>query len=61
LLRQNVVHRIILQVRLTSKLRRFIAASTKSYGKVKLVLKHNRFWVETSDMEVRSGSSVQQL
>ncbi|KAF6251089.1 hypothetical protein COO60DRAFT_1629131 [Scenedesmus sp. NREL 46B-D3] len=40
------------KVRLTSKLRRFIAASTKSYGKVKLVLKHNRFWVETSDMEV---------
>lgn len=43
-------------MRLTSKLRRFIAASTKSYGKVKLVLKHNRFWVETSDMEVRFRS-----
>jgi predicted methyltransferase MtxX (methanogen marker protein 4) len=29
-----------------------VVVSTKSYGKVKLVLKHNRFWVETSDLEV---------
>jgi DNA excision repair protein ERCC-3 len=45
-------------VKLTGKLKRFIANATKSYGKVKLVLKHNRFWVETADMEVCQGLVV---
>eukprot|EP00775_Hariotina_reticulata_P008390 gene8390-8574_t len=40
------------KVKLTGKLKRFISNATKSYGKVKLVLKHNKFWVETADMEV---------
>eukprot|EP00878_Enallax_costatus_P006782 GHUV01007109.1.p1 GENE.GHUV01007109.1~~GHUV01007109.1.p1 ORF type:complete len:1248 (+),score=504.27 GHUV01007109.1:413-4156(+) len=38
------------KVRLTDDLKRFIRSSTKSYGKAKLVLKHNKFWVETSDL-----------
>jgi hypothetical protein len=33
--------------------------SADSYGKVKLVLKHKRFWVETSDMEVRKVRLLQ--
>jgi DNA excision repair protein ERCC-3 len=40
------------QVKLSSALKKFIAGSTRSYGKVKLVLKHNRFWVETADTKV---------
>jgi DNA excision repair protein ERCC-3 len=39
-------------VKLSPALKNFIAGSTRSYGKVKLVLKHNRFWVETADSKV---------
>ena len=46
-----------LQVKLSSALKNFIAASTRSYGKVKLVLKHNKFWVETADTKVRHNTS----
>lgn len=42
----------ILQVKLSASLKNFIAGCTRSYGKVKLVLKHNRFWVETADVKV---------
>lgn len=43
---------LCVQVKLSAALRKFIAGSTRSYGKVKLVLKHNRFWVETADAKV---------
>jgi DNA excision repair protein ERCC-3 len=42
----------VCQVKLSPALKKFIAGSTRSYGKVKLVLKHNRFWVETADTKV---------
>jgi hypothetical protein len=45
------------QVKLSPALKNFIAGSTRSYGKVKLVLKHNRFWVETADTKVRVGGN----
>lgn len=45
-----------MQVRLTDELKRFIRSSTKSYGKAKLVLKHNKFWVETSDLKVTASA-----
>jgi len=43
---------VCLQVKLSSALKNFISSSTRSYGKVKLVLKENKFWVETADTKV---------
>jgi len=35
-----------------SAIKSFIAASTKSFGKVRLVLKHTKYWVESNDPDV---------
>jgi len=43
---------LCLQVKLSSALKSLISSSTCSYGKVKLVLKENKFWVETADTKV---------
>ena len=40
------------QVGVPPELSRFIHDSTVNFGKVKVVLKHNRFWVESPDKAV---------
>ncbi|KAI9762190.1 MAG: transcription factor TFIIH complex ERCC-3 subunit [Candelina submexicana] len=40
------------KVTIPDNIREFILSCTRSYGKVKLVLKHNRYFVESSDPEM---------
>lgn len=40
------------KTRLPEGLKEFITASTQSFGKVRLVLKHNRYYIESSDASV---------
>ncbi|CAD7703650.1 unnamed protein product, partial [Ostreobium quekettii] len=40
------------KVQLSNEIKQFIRASTENYGKVKLVLQHNRFYVESSNPDI---------